>query len=183
MVNWNVWNRTVFVIEPVLTITVFDIETLLTLNWIVWIITVCIFININIDHKTECPWYDTKLHLMLRLNLMELGVYYPLFHHYSPIYSSLQWLHQCQSPVWSVYHCDTMVGIRTVGVGKCQSEDFLSILAQNPHKELAREISHETRRGRGKEGPRAEQRRRLNREVKRTGQSAGESRGLLGPMD
>ena len=36
----------------------------------------------------------------------------------------------------------------------------LSVLARNPHKGLAREISHETGRGRVKESPRAEQRKR-----------------------
>ena len=43
----------------------------------------------------------------------------------------------------------------------------LSILAQNPHKELEREISHETGRRRGKEGPRTEGE---SREVDRTDQ-------------
>ena len=47
--------------------------------------------------------------------------------------------------------CDTIGGI--LSVGKCQSEDFF-VLAQNLHKGLAREISHETGRGREKEDPR-----------------------------
>ena len=83
-----------------------------------------------------------------------------------------------------------MLGIRCVGVDKCQSVDFL---ARNPHKGLAREISHETGRGRGKEGSRVNRsgqnrpvdrsrgkqtvkRRRQKREVERAEQSAGESR-------
>ena len=37
MVNWIVWNSTVFDIETVLTRTVFDIETV---HWIVWIRTI-----------------------------------------------------------------------------------------------------------------------------------------------
>ena len=39
----------------------------------------------------------------------------------------------------------------SVGVGTIQRIP-LSVLARNPHKGLAREISHETGRGRGKEG-------------------------------
>ena len=58
---------------------------------------------------------------------------------------------------------------------------------QNPHKGLAREISHKIGIGQGKEGSRVK-RRRQNREVKRrkqdrTGQSAGESRRVLGCVD
>ena len=76
------------------------------------------------------------------------------------------------------------MGIRSVGVGVATSQNIpLSVLVHNPHKGLAREISHESGRKRWKEGPRAEQRRRQNREVDRTGQSAGENRRLLGPMD
>ena len=45
--------------------------------------------------------------------------------------------------------CGMMVGIRSVGVGDCQSEDHF-VLARNPHKGLAREISYETGRRRGK---------------------------------
>ena len=44
-----------------------------------------------------------------------------------------------------------------VGVGKCQSEDSLSVLAQNPQKRLTREVSHETGKGREKEGPKSSQ--------------------------
>ena len=48
-----------------------------------------------------------------------------------------------------------MLGIRCVGVCVDASQRVsLSILAQNLHKGLGREISLETRSGRGKEGPR-----------------------------
>ena len=50
----------------------------------------------------------------------------------------------------------------------------LSILAENPHKGLAREIFHETERGRGKEGPRdqsAGERAEEKESVKRSGQN------------
>ena len=57
-----------------------------------------------------------------------------------------------------------------VGVGDSHRIP-LSVLARNPHKELAREIFHETGRRRGKEGRRAEQGRRQNREGGRTDQS------------
>ena len=40
MLNWIAWNRIVFDIEIVLMSTVFDIETVLTLNWTFWIRTV-----------------------------------------------------------------------------------------------------------------------------------------------
>ena len=40
MLNWIVWNRTIFDIETVLTRTVFDTENLLMLNWVVCIRTV-----------------------------------------------------------------------------------------------------------------------------------------------
>ena len=65
----------------------------------------------------------------------------------------------------------------------------LSVLGRNPHKELAREIFHETGRGRGKEGPweNREGSRKEKRAEKRPGQrkrqSAGESRWLLGCVD
>ena len=62
----------------------------------------------------------------------------------------------------------------SMGVGKCQSEDSF-VLAWNPHKGLAREISHETGRGRGKEGPRVK-RSRQKRLGQRTDQSTEENR-------
>ena len=66
----------------------------------------------------------------------------------------------------------TMLGIRCVGVSVGASQRIpLSVLRRNPHKGLAREISHETGRGRWKEGPRVEQRRGQDREVERTDQS------------
>ena len=43
----------------------------------------------------------------------------------------------------------TMEGIHSMGVGEPQSEDSF-VLARNPRKELAREISYETGRRRGK---------------------------------
>ena len=60
----------------------------------------------------------------------------------------------------------------------------LSVLAWNPHKGLAREISNETGRGQGKEGPRAEQKKAESRALGRTEQSTeiGGSR-LPGPVD
>ena len=76
-----------------------------------------------------------------------------------------------------------------VGVGSSQRIP-LSVLTRNPHKGLAREISHETGRGREKEGPRVKRRsqstkgcsqenwREQRSRQKRTGQSAGESRWL-----
>ena len=48
--------------------------------------------------------------------------------------------------------CDTMIGIRSVSVG-ASPRILLSVLARNPHKGLGREISLETGRGQGKEGP------------------------------
>ena len=76
-----------------------------------------------------------------------------------------------------------MLGICCVWVWVSASQRIpLSVLARNPHKGLARKISHETAR-RGKEGTRTEERRRQNREVDGTEQSAGESRRLLGPVD
>ena len=65
--------------------------------------------------------------------------------------------------------CDMMWAfVVWVWVGTSQKIP-LSVLAQNPHKGLAHKISYETRRGREKEVPRAEQRGRQNREVDRTG--------------
>ena len=61
-----------------------------------------------------------------------------------------------------------------VGVGASQRIP-LSVLARNPHKGLAREISHETRRGRGKEGPRAVKRGRQSTEVDRPRQRTAKS--------
>ena len=46
-----------------------------------------------------------------------------------------------------------MLGIRCVGVGASQRIPF-SVLAPNPHKGLACEISYKTGRGRGKVGTR-----------------------------
>ena len=91
------------------------------------------------------------------------------------------------SGIFSVNMCDMMLGIRCIGVGASQRIP-LSVLVQNPHKGLAQEISHETGRGLGKEGPRAEEkeevkRRRQNREVDRIEQPVGESRWQLGSMD
>ena len=75
--------------------------------------------------------------------------------------------------------CDTMWAFAVwVWVWVNDSQKIpLSVLARNPHKELVCEISHETGRGRGKEGPRSDNRRRENREGNRT---AGESRQLRG---
>ena len=71
----------------------------------------------------------------------------------------------------TIYLCDTMWAL-VVWVWVSASQKIpLSVLARNPDKRLARDISHETGRGRGKEGPRAEQRRKQNREVDRTDQS------------
>ena len=42
MPNWIDWNRTVSYFKTVPASTVFDTETVLTLNWIVWIINVCL---------------------------------------------------------------------------------------------------------------------------------------------
>ena len=61
-----------------------------------------------------------------------------------------------------------------VWVSACQKIP-LSVLMRNPHKGLAREISHETGRGRGKESPRVK-RRRQNREVDWTDQSTEQTR-------
>ena len=85
-----------------------------------------------------------------------------------------------------------------VGVGASQTIP-LSVLARKPHRGLAREISHETWRGRGKKGRGVKRRNELaeggrtekwteqtsqqSREGGRTGQSAGESRWLLGCGD
>ena len=80
------------------------------------------------------------------------------------------------------YMCDTMSGIHCVGVGASQRIP-LCVLGRNPHKELVHKISYETGRGWGKKGPRAEQRNWQKRPGQRTGQSAGESRRLLGSMD
>ena len=72
-----------------------------------------------------------------------------------------------------------------MGVGTCQKMP-LSVLARNPHKRFVREISYETGRGRGKEGPiekrsqsaeetraenKAVSRRSLSKEVDRIDQS------------
>ena len=48
--------------------------------------------------------------------------------------------------------CGTMAGIGLVGVGAVSTSQrlLLHIFARNPHKGLAREISYETARGRGK---------------------------------
>ena len=59
----------------------------------------------------------------------------------------------------------------------------LSVLARNPHKVLAHEISHETGRGRGNEGPRAEEDGQSregdqSRVVDRTDQSTEENRAV-----
>ena len=68
-----------------------------------------------------------------------------------------------------------MLGIRCVGVSVGSSQRIpLSALAQNLHKVLEREISHETGREREKESPRAEEIRAENRPVDRTRQSAEE---------
>ena len=87
-------------------------------------------------------------------------------------------------------NCDTMGGIRFCGYG-FQSEDPLSVLARNPHKGLAREIFHETGRGRGKEGLRDSRQERAvkSRSVKRIEQGREETsqqkseRRLLRPVD
>ena len=69
--------------------------------------------------------------------------------------------------------CDTMLGILCACAGASQTI-HLSVLARNPHKGLVREISHETGRERGKEGPR-EERRTQSAEGSSRKQSAGES--------
>ena len=65
-----------------------------------------------------------------------------------------------------------MLDIRCVGVGASQRIP-LSVLARNPHNGLAREISHGTGRGRGKEGPRAELWSWQNKSVSRREQVLG----------
>ena len=73
------------------------------------------------------------------------------------------------------------VAFVSVGVGASQCI-LLSVLARNPHKVLAREISHDTGRRRGKEGPRdcwqdrTASKRDQKRAVDRTGQPRDESR-------
>ena len=74
-----------------------------------------------------------------------------------------------------------MGSIRFCGCG-WQSEDPFVCFVRNLHKGLGSEISHETGRGRGKDGPWVK-RRRYNIEVDRTGQLAGKSRRLLGCVD
>ena len=70
------------------------------------------------------------------------------------------------------------VAFISVGVGKCQSEDYF-VLLQNPHKWLVHEISHLTGRGRRKEGPRVKRRSQSSE----GGRTAGDNRRLLGPVD
>ena len=47
-----------------------------------------------------------------------------------------------------------MLDIRCVGVGGCQSDDPFVCFGAKPTQRGLREISHETRNGWGKEGPR-----------------------------
>ena len=56
------------------------------------------------------------------------------------------------------------VGIRWVG--ESQLEDLFVCFVRDPHKGLAREISHETGRGQGKECLRAEQKKAESRTEK-----------------
>ena len=91
--------------------------------------------------------------------------------------------------------CDTMLGIRCVGVGVGANQRIpLSVLVRNPYKRLAREISHETGRRRGKEGPRVKRRsqsaergrtekwtEQTNRQ--KSGEADGQERRLLKPVD
>ena len=85
----------------------------------------------------------------------------------TPYFLALRWLQLCLQIVKFYVQetrcgwCDTMGSFRF-----CQSESPLSVLARNPHKGLVREISHETGRGWGKEGPRDS---RQARAVKRRG--------------
>ena len=77
-----------------------------------------------------------------------------------------------------------MLGIHGVGVGECQSEDPF-VLAWNPHKGLACGISHETRRRRGKEGLRAEQKNQEKEAEQRSEENSavGKREQELEPVD
>ena len=90
---------------------------------------------------------------------------------------------QCAQFLKKIRFMTRWMAFVSVGVGATQ-RILLSVLARNPHKGLAREISHETGRERGKQGPRAVERRRQNRAVDRREQSVevGGSR-LLGCVD
>ena len=75
------------------------------------------------------------------------------------------------------------MGICCVGVGKCQSEDSFVCFGVKPtQRAYARDLLRGRNRTREGRSP-TEQIRRRNREVGRTGQSAGESRRLLGCED
>ena len=61
MLNWIVWNRTVFDMETLFTRTVFDKEIILMLNWIVWIrtdwlkwIAIILTIKLSTHSKLNC---------------------------------------------------------------------------------------------------------------------------------
>ena len=69
-----------------------------------------------------------------------------------------------------LYFCDTMLGIRGVGVGKCQSEDsFVCFGAKPTQRACARDFPRDRKRTK-EEGPRVN-RSGQNRRVDRTGQS------------
>ena len=83
-------------------------------------------------------------------------------------------------------YCDTMGGIRFCGCVGASQRIPLSVLAWNPHKGLACEITYETGRGRGKKGPRKNRRNQSidqGSQQKRAGAMACGLRGRVGQRE
>ena len=118
--------------------------------------------------SAECPVYDTE---------RSDGV--------APVMIEL-WRISCIVTRWVAF-----VSV-DVGVGASQRIP-LSVLARNPHKRLAREISHKTGRRRGKEYPRVSQEKRTDQggrqkrieqgSRRKSGEADGRKRRLLGCVD
>ena len=111
---------------------------------------------------------STKLNFTI--SLIENKIIYIYIYLY--IYT---YIYMCVCVCVCVCVCDTICSIRFGGCG-CQSKDHF-VLMRNPHKGLGCEMSHETRRGWGKEGVRLEQKKqRENRSEESADQGGRQKR-------